>query len=84
MATTDAALTPGERYDAGAVVPTPMAPGSGVFFHSLLLHGTVPNRAATSRRAITMSYMAAECRYTGTPSKPDYLRISGGDVPGGV
>jgi hypothetical protein len=31
-----------------------------------------------------MSYMAAECRYTGTPPKPDYLRISGGDVPGGV
>jgi phytanoyl-CoA hydroxylase len=84
LATTDAALTPGERYDAGAVVPTPMAPGSGLFFHSLLLHGTAANRAVTSRRAITMSYMAAECRYTGTPPKPDYLRISGGDVPGGV
>jgi phytanoyl-CoA hydroxylase len=81
---TDDYVVPAEHYDAGAVVPIPMAPGSGLFFHSLLLHGTAPNRSAMPRRAITMSYMATEYRYTGTPPKPDYLRISGHDVPGGV
>jgi phytanoyl-CoA hydroxylase len=81
---TDDYIVPAEHYDAGAVVPIPMAPGSGLFFHSLLLHGTAPNRSAMPRRAITMSYMATEYRYTGTPPKPDYLRISGHDVPGGV
>ena len=73
-----------ELYDAAAVMPIPMPPGSGLFFHSLLLHGTAENRSATHRRAITMSYMAAEYHYTGKQPKPDYLRISGTDVPGGV
>jgi phytanoyl-CoA hydroxylase len=81
---TDDYIIPAEHYDAGAVVPIPMAPGSGLFFHSLLLHGTAPNRSAMPRRAVTMSYMAAEYRYTGRPPKPDYLRISGHDVPGGA
>jgi hypothetical protein len=36
------------------------------------------------RHAITMSYMAADCHYTGEKPKPEYLRISGMDVPGGV
>ncbi len=52
--------------------------------HSLVIHGTAENRSVMPRRAITMSYMAAEYRYTGAPPKPDYLHISGGDVPGGV
>ena len=71
-------------YDPARAVPLPMAPGTGLFFHSLLLHGTAENRSSDNRRAITMSYMAGEYRYTGTSPKPDYLRISGEDVPGGV
>ncbi len=81
---TDDYVIPAEHYDQQSVVPIPMAPGSGLFFHSLLLHGTAANRSAQPRRAITMSYMAAEYRYTGTAPQPDYLRISGRDVPGGV
>lgn len=80
----DDVAVPESEYDPAQVVPIPMAPGSGLFFHSLLLHGTAANRSALPRRAITMSYMATEYRYTGKPSKPDYLRISGHDVPGGV
>lgn len=59
-------------------------PGSGLVFHSLLLHGTAENCSAQPRRAITMSYMRTASRYTGEAPKPAYLRISGVDVPGGV
>lgn len=41
------------------------------------------SRLAMPRRAITMSYMAAEYRYT-KPSNPKYLGSSGADVAGGV
>ena len=72
------------NYDPNEVIAVPMEAGDGLFFHSLLLHGTAPNLTANSRRAITMSYMAAEFQYTGNAPKPDYLRICGEDVPGGV
>jgi ectoine hydroxylase-related dioxygenase (phytanoyl-CoA dioxygenase family) len=81
---TDDYVIPAEHYDREALVPVPMRPGSGLFFHSLLIHGTAPNTSPRPRRAITMSYMAAEYRYTGQPPKPEYLRISGVDVPGSV
>jgi ectoine hydroxylase-related dioxygenase (phytanoyl-CoA dioxygenase family) len=80
-----------EHYDASEVVAIPMEPGSGLFFHSLLMHATAENRSATTRRAITMSYMAAEYRYVkrssagvGERPQPEYMRVSGVDVPGGV
>lgn len=81
---TDDYVVPDEQYDGTAVAALPMAPGSGLFFHSLVLHGTAENRSTQPRRAVTMSYMAATSRYTGRAPKPDYLRISGVDVPGGV
>jgi|DewCreStandDraft_1066081.scaffolds.fasta_scaffold00313_33 ectoine hydroxylase-related dioxygenase (phytanoyl-CoA dioxygenase family) len=77
-------VIPEQYYDPKELVPIPMKPGSGLFFHSLLIHGTAENRSQMPRRAITMSYMAAEYRYTGKPPKPEYLRVSGVDVPGGV
>ena len=82
--TQDDYVIPDELFDRSQVVPIPMKPGSGLFFHSLLLHGTAENRSPLSRRAITMSYMSAGFRYTGKPPKPEYLRISGVDVPGRV
>jgi phytanoyl-CoA hydroxylase len=77
-------IIPEEHYDAAEAIAVPMKPGTGLFFHSLLLHGTAENRSPMPRRAVTMSYMAAESRYTGRPPKPAYLGISGVDVPGGV
>ena len=56
----------------------------GLFFHSLVIHGTAENRSSRPRQAITMSYMAAEYHYTGQLPKPEYLRISGVDVLDGV
>jgi phytanoyl-CoA hydroxylase len=81
---TDDYVVPAEHYDGSRIAALPMKPGSGLFFHSLLLHGTAANRSPQPRRAITMSYMAAEYRYTGEKPKPEYLRVSGVDVPGGV
>ncbi|MDE2994294.1 MAG: phytanoyl-CoA dioxygenase family protein [Chloroflexota bacterium] len=81
---TDDYIIPDKHYEPDDVVAIPMEPGSGLFFHSLLLHGTAENRSALPRRAITMSYMATESRYTGQSPQPEYLRISGLDVPGGV
>ena len=81
---TDDYVVPEAHYDPRDVVAIPMQPGTGLFFHSLLLHGTAENTSPQPRRAITMSYMAAEYRYTGKAPKPEYLRISGVDVPGGV
>jgi phytanoyl-CoA hydroxylase len=75
---------PSEYYSGAKVVALPMRPGSGLFFHSLLMHGTAENRSTQPRRAIAMTYMAAEYRYTGEPPMPSYLRISGVDVPGGI
>jgi phytanoyl-CoA hydroxylase len=77
-------VVPEEHYDPENLALAPMKPGSGLFFHSLLVHGTAPNTSASPRRAITMSYMASEYRYTGKDPKPEYLPISGSDVPGGV
>ncbi len=83
-AVTDDYVIPEQHYRVEDTITVPMDPGDGLFFHSLLLHGTAENTSSMPRRAITISYMAAEYRYTGDPPKPDYLRIVGGDVPGGV
>lgn len=82
--TTDDFVVPEEHYDPSRLVALPMRAGSGLFFHSLILHQTAENRSDTPRRAIAMSYMAAEYHYTGPSPRPDYLPISGFDVPGGV
>ena len=84
VSVTDDYVVTQEHYDAGEVVSVPMGPGDGLLFHSLLLHETSENRSESARRAITMSYMSAGYTYTGEEPKPDYLRISGADVPGGV
>ena len=81
---TDDYVIPEEHYRADDIVMVPMDPGDGLFFQSLLLHGTAENTSTMPRRAITMTYMAAEYRYTGEPPKPDYLPISGVEAPGGV
>ncbi len=81
---TDDYVIPEEHYDPKDVAAVEMAPGSGLFFHSLLLHGTAANQSTMPRRAITMSYMATEYHYTGKPPQPEYLPISGHNVAGGV
>jgi phytanoyl-CoA hydroxylase len=62
-------VIPAEDLD---LQPVPMARGTGLFFHSLLIHATAANTSAQPRRAVTMSYMGAEHQYTGDGTAPDY------------
>ena len=86
VSVTDDYVVPREHYGGREVVSIPMGAGDGLLFHSLLLHETSENRSESARRAITMSYMSTgyTYTYTGEEPKPDYLRISGADIPGGV
>lgn len=68
--------------DAGLLVP--MRAGSGLFFHSLLPHYTAPNRTDRWRRAIALSYMSAQSRYTGQGESPEYFHVKGRSYPGAV
>ena len=74
--TQDDYVIPHDHYDPLDLIAVPMRPGSGLFFHSLLIHGTAANMSSMPRRAVTMSYMASEFRYTGSGPRPDYLRVS--------
>jgi ectoine hydroxylase-related dioxygenase (phytanoyl-CoA dioxygenase family) len=61
-----------------------MRAGSGLFFHSLLPHYTAPNRSQSWRRAIALSYMSAQSRYTGSGESPTYFPVQGKTYPGCV
>jgi phytanoyl-CoA hydroxylase len=56
------------RYDVDALEPVPMRRGSGLFFHSLVVHGTAANTSAKPRRAVTMTYMGSHHRNSGSPA----------------
>jgi phytanoyl-CoA hydroxylase len=73
-----------KEYDTGRVVPLPMPAGAGLFFHSLLLHGTAPNTSSKPRRAIALSYMSSQSRYIGKGPKPSYFPVKGRDYEGCV
>lgn len=72
------------HYNADEMVMLPMQAGDGLFFHSLLLHYTAPNRSQSWRRAIVLSYMSARSRYTGEGEGPVYFPVQGQSFPGGV
>lgn len=80
----DDRIVPGTEYDASTLIPVEMKAGTGLLFHSLLLHGTAPNTSSRPRRAVTVSVMPSSARYTGREPKPDYYRVLGRDVLGGV
>lgn len=65
-------VIPPEHYAADELIPVPMAAGTGIFFHSLLIHGSAANRSGSPRRAVTMSYLGPKHRYTGNGIAPNY------------
>jgi phytanoyl-CoA hydroxylase len=68
---TDYVIPTGD-YDVDALLPVPMRRGSGLFFHSLLIHGTAANISGLPRRAVTMSFMGPQHRYAGAGQAPNY------------
>jgi phytanoyl-CoA hydroxylase len=73
-----------DAVDPAAGLLVPMRAGSGLFFHSLLPHYTAPNRSDRWRRAIALSYMSAQSRYTGQGESPEYFHVKGRSFPGAV
>lgn len=71
-------------YDMAQSVLTPIRAGGGLFFHSLLPHYTAPNRSNKWRRAIALSYMSAQSKYTGEGEGPVYFPVQGRSYPGCV
>jgi hypothetical protein len=69
-------VIPTEHYDIDAMTTVPMMRGTGLFFHSLLIHGTAPNTSQRPRRAITMSFMGGRHSYNGAEPSPTYPSIS--------
>lgn len=73
--TEDDYVIPAQMYDEADMQAVPMRRGTGLFFHSLLIHETAPNTSGRPRRAITMSYLAGKHRYVGPDPEPDYPPI---------
>jgi phytanoyl-CoA hydroxylase len=71
-------------YNMDDMILAPVRAGGGLFFHSLLLHYTAPNRSDRWRRAIALSYMSAQSNYTGEGESPTYFHIQGNTYPGRV
>jgi ectoine hydroxylase-related dioxygenase (phytanoyl-CoA dioxygenase family) len=49
-------VIPPEQYGVEELLPVPMERGTAIFFHSLLIHGSLANHSGLPRRAVTMSY----------------------------
>jgi phytanoyl-CoA hydroxylase len=75
VSTQDDFVIPTEHYDHAGLVDVPMRRGTGLFFHSLLIHGSAANTSGLPRRAVTMSYFGPEHRYAGEGDAPAYPRI---------
>jgi ectoine hydroxylase-related dioxygenase (phytanoyl-CoA dioxygenase family) len=84
VSVTDDYVIRDDAVDPSAGLLVPMRAGSGLFFHSLLPHYTAPNRTDRWRRAIALSYMSAQSRYTGSGESPVYFHVKGRSYPGCV
>jgi len=63
--------------DLSSEVSVPLRRGGVLFFHSLLLHATSDNLSDRPRRAMIVSYMGADARFTGPSDKaPQYLQLA--------
>ncbi len=81
---TDDYVVEESHYNPDEMILAPVRAGGGLFFHSLLLHYTGPNRSDKWRRAIALSYMSSKFRYTGEGESPEYFHVQGKTYPGYV
>ena len=76
---------PAELMDRSRETPLIMSAGSCSFHHSLLLHGSTPNRSDSSRRGLAIHYMSARSHWTDKENpQPSYLLLQGRESPGCV
>jgi phytanoyl-CoA hydroxylase len=75
VSTQDDFVIPAGHHDPAGLVEVPMSRGTGLFFHSLLVHGSAANTSGLPRRAVTMSYFGPGHRYSGEGDPPSYPPI---------
>ena len=75
----DESLTERDDIDLGTQIDVPLGAGSALFFHSLLVHGSGPNRSPNPRNTALYAYFSPHvryCRKTG-PAERSFPVISG-------
>ncbi len=73
-------LTDRADIDRSDEIEVPLAAGSALFFHSLLVHGSGPNRSPISRNTALYAYFSPHVRYipkSGLPKKRTFRVITG-------
>ncbi|MBM7789661.1 phytanoyl-CoA dioxygenase family protein [Tenggerimyces flavus] len=68
-------VVPQTHYDVDKLVHVPMARGTGLFFHSLLVHATAANQSGSPRRAVTMSYFGPDHHHIGDAPRTPYPSV---------
>lgn len=80
---TEGEAVPTIQPDDDRVACIPAEPGDVIVHHAATLHGSGPNRSATTRRrAVSVRYCGDGVRYEirpGAPSKPHHAHIRSGD-----
>lgn len=59
----DAALTGREDVDTSGKIEVPLKAGSGLFFHSMMVHGSGPNRSAKPRNTALYAFFSPDVKY---------------------
>lgn len=73
-----------DQVELSEGIDVEMEPGSSLFFHSRLLHGSEPNRSDRSRRAFITSFMSAQSRLVNRDTRSRYFLVAGQTYPGCV
>jgi len=73
-----------EQIPADKILDVPLKPGSSLFFHSRLLHGSEPNRSDKSRRAFITSFTSTKFRQIDNRHRTRYFLVCGRTYPDGI
>ena len=67
----DESLIDHGELDFSAQIDVPLSAGSALFFHSLMAHGSGPNRSPNSRNTALYAYFSPQVRYVPHNGKPE-------------
>ena len=67
----DESLTDHEDRDFSEQIDVPLSAGSALFFHSLMAHGSGPNRSPNPRNTALYAYFSPQVRYVPRHGKPE-------------
>ena len=67
----DESLTDHDKLDFSRQIDVPLSAGSALFFHSLMAHGSGPNRSPNSRNTALYAYFSPRVRYVPRNGKPE-------------